>query len=226
VIGARVISVEQAIGAGCQYFVQHGTVDMDRVAVALAVSRATLYRVISSRDRLLSEVLWRLAKQSMDRARALRTRDGIDGVLEVVRTISDELLDSKPLRHFIANEPEAATRVLMTPAGGLHRRSVAAVKELFDEAAPSGPWIVDDRDNLAYLLVRIVESLYFAELLAGTPPDRDLAERTVRALMVQACTPRQSRLARAIDAASCLIWTAMPALCYDGRLSLGSLCGL
>ena len=224
-VGTRVISVDQTVSAGCQYFLQHGTVDMDQLAVAMAVSRATLYRVISSRDRLLGEVLWQLAKQGMDRARARRTQDGIEGVLEVVRQFSDELLDSKPFRRFIANEPEAATRVLFSPAGGLHRRGVKAVKELFDEAAPAGPWIVDDWDNTAYLLVRIVESQYFAEMLAGTPPDRDLAERTIHALMVQACTPRRSRLARTIDAASCLMWTSVPALLCDGRLTLASLCG-
>jgi AcrR family transcriptional regulator len=204
-----VISVEQVISAGCRYFLQHGSVDMDEVALALAVSRATLYRVINSRDRLLGEVLWQLAERSLDRARARRTRTGIEGVLDVVGRFSDEILDSRPLRHFIATEPEAATRAFFTPAGGgLHRRSVKAVKELFDEAAPPGPWIVDDRDNIAYLLVRIVESLCFAELLAGTPPDRDLAERTIRALLVQACTPRQSRTQRVVDAMSCLMWTS------------------
>jgi AcrR family transcriptional regulator len=222
-VGARVITEEQAISGGCQYFLRHGTVDMDQVAVALSVSRATLYRVISSRDRLLSEVVWRIVKQSMDRARALRTQSGIDGVVEVVRSFSDELLDSNPLRHFIAAEPEAATRVLMAPAGGLHKRSVTAVKELFDEAAPSRPWIVDNRDNLAYLLVRIVESLYFAELLAGAPPDRDLAEAAVRALMTEACTPRPSRMTKILDAASCLMWTSLPALLYDGPLAFAPL---
>ena len=226
-VGARVINVEQATSAGCRYFLQHGTVDMDKVALALAVSRATLYRVINSRDRLLGEVLWQLAEQSMDRARARRSRTGIEGVLDVVRQFSVELLDSQPFRHFIATEPEAATRVLFTPAGGgLHRRSVKEVKELFDEAAPCGPWIVDDRDNLAYLLVRIVESLCFSELLAGTPPDRDLAERTLRALLVQACTPRQSRTRTVVDAASCLMWTSMPAIFCDGRLTLSALAGL
>ncbi len=226
-VGARVISVEQVTSAGCAYFRQHGTVDMDELALALAVSRATLYRVINSRDRLLGEVLWHLAEESMDRARARRSGNGIEGVLDVVRRFSDELLDCRPLRHFIATEPEAATRVLFTPAGGgMHRRSVKAVKELFDEAAPPGPWIVDDRDNLAYLLVRIVESLPFAEVLAGTLPDRDLAGRTIRALLVQACMPRQSRRHKVVDAASCLMWTSVPAMLDEGRFALAALTGL
>lgn len=213
--------------AGRRYFLDHGTIDMDELALALSVSRATLYRVINSRDRLLGEVLWQLAERTMTRARETRTRDGIEGVLDVIRIVSDGLLDSKPFRNFLTNEPEAATRVLFTPAGGVHRRAVKLVRELFAEAAPAeGPWIVGDHDNLAYLVVRIVESLYFAELLAGMPPDRDLAERTTRALILQACTPRRSPVVKAVDAASYLIWSSVPALLCDGRLSLATLGGL
>ena len=219
--------MDQVTAAGRQYFLQHGTIDMDELALVLSVSRATLYRVINSRDRLLGEVLWQLAERSMNRARQTRTRDGVEGVLDVVRVFSDWLLDSKPFRNFLANEPEAATRVLFTPAGGVHRRAVQLVKALFVEAQPAeGPWIVGDHDNLAYLVVRIVESLYFAELLAGMPPDRDLAERTTRALILQACTPTRSRAMKAVDAASYLIWTSVPALLCDGRLSLASFSGL
>jgi AcrR family transcriptional regulator len=222
-----VVSVEQVTEAGCRYFLEHGTIDMDELAVSLAVSRATLYRVINSRDRLLGAVLWELAERTMARARRRHTGDGIEGVLDVVRTFSDGLLDSKPFRQFLATEPEAATRVLFTPAGGVHRRAVKLVKELFEERTPAdGPWIVGDRDNLAYLVVRIVESLYFAELLAGMPPDRDLAERTTRALILQSCAPPsfapQSRAMKTIDAASALIWTSLPALLCDGGLTLAA----
>jgi AcrR family transcriptional regulator len=222
-----VVSVEQVIAAGCRYFLEHGTVDMDEVAVALSVSRATLYRVINSRDRLLGEVLWQLAEKTMARASEVRTRDGVEGVLDVIRHFSDGLLDSKPFRSFLANEPEAATRVLFTPAGGVHRRAVQLVKELFDEAAPEdGPWIVGDRDSLAYLVVRIVESLYFAELLAKMPPDRELAERTTRTLLLEACGPRRSGTLRAIDAASAVIWTSLPVVLCDGGLTLATLARL
>ena len=221
------ISVDQVTAAGRRYFLEHATIDMDELALALSVSRATLYRVINSRDRLLGEVLWQLAERTVTRARQTRTRDGIEGVLDVIRIVSDGLLDSKPFRTFLANESEAATRVLFTPAGGVHRRAVKLMKELFAEAEPAdGPWIVGDHDNLAYLVVRIVESLYFAELLAGMPPDRDLAERTTRALILQACTPRRSAAMKAVDAASYLIWTSVPALLCDGRLSLASFGGL
>ena len=52
------MSLDQVADAGCEYFLNHATIDMDELALTLAVSRATLYRVVNSRDRLLGEVLW------------------------------------------------------------------------------------------------------------------------------------------------------------------------
>jgi hypothetical protein len=212
-----VITLEQAVDAGCDHFLRHGTLDMEAVAPALAVSRATLYRVVSSRDRLLGEVLWRLAERALDHARARRKQDGIEGVLEVVRCFARQVLATRALRTFIAREPQTATRVLATPDGGVHRRAIEAVMCLFEEVglprrspydlATAG--LVEDPERVAYLLVRIVESLCFAEV-AGTKPDLDLTEQTVRGLLVRACTPRQSRVSRFLDAAMCLVWTSVP----------------
>ena len=227
--GARVITVEQAVEAGCRYFLRHGTLDMEAVALHLAVSRATLYRVVSSRDALLGEVLWRLTERCLDRSRARRTREGIDGTLEVVRTFARHALASRALRGFVAQEPQTATRVL-GPDGVVHRRAIEATLALFDEVglgkrSPydlSTPGLVEDPTRVAYLLVQLVESLCFAEL-AGTRPALDLTEQTVRGLLVRACTPRQSKATRLMNAAMCLVWTSVPdVLLRDGGVTLAA----
>lgn len=227
--GTRVITTEQAITAGCQYFVDHGTVDMDGLAVRLAVSRATLYRVMSSRDRLLAEVLWRLTSETLSRAKASRTGEGIDGVIEVTSAFMRAALASKALHRFVAHEPEAAVRVLSTPAGGVQRRGVAALRELFEETGLCGPspnggpgmHLVDDPDEVAYLVLKIVESVCCATPLTGTRPDPDLAEESIHALLVRACTPRPSRARRFMHAGVCLVWTTLPdALLTESRLPL------
>jgi hypothetical protein len=197
---------------------------MESVAPALAVSRATLYRVVGSRDRLLGEVLWRLADDCLEHARSRRKQDGIEGVLEVIRCFSRQIVASRPLRQFIAREPETAARVLGSPDGGVQRRAIEAVVCLFEEVglsrrSPDRPTsgLVDDPRRVAYLLVRIVESLCFAEP-AGTRPDLDLNEQAVRGLLVSACTPRRSGASRFMDAAMCLMWTSVPdALLNEGR---------
>jgi hypothetical protein len=227
--GTRVITAEQAITAGCRYFLDHGTVDMDALALRLAVSRATLYRVMNSRDKLLAEVLWRLCADTLTHARTRRVSDGIDGIIEVVRAFVRLTLASKPLHRFIAEEPEAAVRVLSTPASGVHQRGIAALRDLFVEAGLCGPSpnggpglrLVEDPDEVAYLTLRIVESVCCAAPLSGTRPDPDLAEESIRALLVRACTPRQSRARRFMHAGVCLVWTSLPdALLTESRLPL------
>jgi hypothetical protein len=183
-VARRVVSREQVVLAGCHYFLRHATLDMDDLAVQMSISRATLYRVVHGRDRLLADVLWRLAENALRRARKERTEYGVEGVLEVGRRFSAHLLDSKPFRTFLMSEPDAAARVLLTATGGVHHRAVQAQKEIFLEATPPGLlWLTGDLDSLAYLLVRIFESTFYADLLASRQPDGELAERAIRAVL-------------------------------------------
>lgn len=188
----RVVSREQVVVGASRLFLCTGTVDMDRLAVALAISRATLYRVVHSRDELLSDVLWHLADGVLTRARQERTQQGVNGVLEVGRGFSRRVVASRAFRRFLADEPETASRVLFTAAGGVQAKAVEAAKRVFLEAAPPDgpqPWLAGDLDQLASLYVRILESMYYGELLHGVAPDPDLVEHAARALLQRAAAP-------------------------------------
>jgi AcrR family transcriptional regulator len=178
----RVVSREQVVRGGCRFFLRHGTVDMDRLAAGLAISRATLYRVVSGRDVLLADVLWQLGERTLAEARRERRSTGADGVLEVTRLFVDRLRESAPFRAFLRAEPETAARVLFHASCGVHRRVVSAQKEILLEArAAAEPSAA--LDQIAYLYVRIVESEVYAELLGGSPVDPELAERATRAVL-------------------------------------------
>ena len=183
----RVVSERDVVRGGCRYFLRHGTLEMDALASSLAISRATLYRVVHSRDRLLGDVLWDLGEKMLDRARAERTASGPEGVIEITRRFCGYLLRAEPFLAFLRTEPKTATRVLFTPSGGVHARAVAAQKEILSEAARRGELrLVGDLDHLSYLYVRIIESTLYAELLTGQQRDLPLAERTIRSLLHQA----------------------------------------
>jgi len=183
----RVVSERDVVRGGCRYFLRHGTLEMDALASSLAISRATLYRVVHSRDRLLGDVLWDLGEKLLDRACAERTASGAEGVIEITRRFCGYLLRAEPFLAFLQTEPKTATRVLFTPSGGVHARAVAAQKEILSEAASRGELrLVGDLDHLSYLYVRIIESTLYAELLTGQQPDLPLAERTIRSLLHQA----------------------------------------
>ncbi|MFC7531580.1 QsdR family transcriptional regulator [Actinoplanes sp. GCM10030250] len=179
--GRRVVSDDEVTRAGCRFFLRYGTVDMDRLAAVMCISRATLYRVSHGRDRLLGEVLWRLAERMLSDARRRRTRSGVDGALEITHRFTRGLLASEPFLRFIAAEPEAAARVLLTSAGGLTGRVVVAQQEIFEELGLAGAGA-----DLAYLYVRIIESALYAELVAGRPADLGVAQRAARTLLLAA----------------------------------------
>lgn len=180
----RVVARGHVVHGACRFFLRHGTVDMDALAQDLSVSRATLYRVVGSRDGLLADVLWELAEHLLDRARRRRTRAGVDGVLEITRYFVTALRGSAPFGDFLRTEPETARRLLT--GGCVHRRAVLAQRNILLEAGEGGLlWPRSGIDDLAYLYVRVVESALYAELLSSRKPDFALAERTARAVLRQ-----------------------------------------
>jgi AcrR family transcriptional regulator len=180
----RVITYERVVAGARRQFLREGTIDMDELAHELAVSRATLYRAVDGRDRLLGDVLWSHAEGAFERARRGVGRSGIDAILEVSRRFAEEVMSAEPFRRFLEREPQTALRVLLTPAGGVHDRAVAMQRAIFADAlAGCEDELPGDLDSLAYLYVRLHESILYADLMSGRRPDPDVAERSVRALL-------------------------------------------
>jgi AcrR family transcriptional regulator len=180
----RVITYEAIVAGARRHFLREGTIDMEQLAHELAVSRATLYRAVDGRDRLLGDVLWSLAERTYEEARSAVTCRGVDAILEISHRFTESVTTSGPFRRFLEEEPQTALRVLLTPAGGVHARAVALHREIFAEAFDGQ----DDRpvghlDTFAYLYVRLRESILYADIMSGRQPDPDVAERAVRALL-------------------------------------------
>jgi AcrR family transcriptional regulator len=177
-----VVSRSRVIDGACRHFQRQATVDMPTVASELAVSRATLYRVVGSRDALLGDVLDRLSRQMFLAVLPNPTPKDIDGVLELTRQYGDQVLANEPFRRFLRVEPQTAARVLFTPTGGVHRRAVKVQRAVLAGVRPG--WPEEDLDGLAYLYVRLIESGLYAELLAERRPDLDRSLRAARALLL------------------------------------------
>jgi AcrR family transcriptional regulator len=180
----RVITYEAVVAGARRHFLREGTIDMEELARELAVSRATLYRAVDGRDHLLGDVLWSLAERTYEHAREGVAGGGIEAILEVSRRFTAVLTSSEPFRRFLEREPQTALRVLLTPAGNVHARTVALQREIFAEAfAGHEAELPGDLDSLAYLYVRLRESVLYADLMSGGHPDPDVADRAVRALL-------------------------------------------
>ena len=109
---------------------------------------------------------------------------GVDAILEISDRFTETLTAAGPFRRFLECEPQTALRVLLTPAGGVHERAVALQREIFAEAFRGREDEVGgDLDTLAYLYVRLRESILYADIMSGRYPDPEVARRAVRALL-------------------------------------------
>jgi AcrR family transcriptional regulator len=184
----RVITYPVALRAARHRFVGSGALSMDRLTADLWVSRATLYRVVGSRDKLLGDVLWQLAGRTLEIARLDADAEGLRGVdklLRVAQRFDDEVGSFEPLQAYLAAEPEDATRVLFGVTARVHRRTVAAWTDLLAEELRAGaiePLSSGTREA-AFALVRIGESVLFGSMLAGVEPDLRLADRLRRSVL-------------------------------------------
>jgi hypothetical protein len=180
----RVVSYDEVVHGGARHFLARGGLAMDDLAVELAVSRATLYRVAGTRDRVLGDVLWHLGSRTLADAFRGRSASGVTGVVEVTRRFCHALARSRPFRQFLAQEPQTAARVLLTPAGRVHERFVLAQARIFRDCLdlPAAPTDTELRGR-AYLYVRIVESVLYGDMLYGGTPAPAVANRMLRAVL-------------------------------------------
>lgn len=178
------VTLDQVVAHGRDLLLVGGAVDMDTLAERAAVSRATLYRVVGSRDRLLTEVVWSLTERLLLRSCREAGGEGIDRVLEITRHFLD-VSRSLTFQQFLRDDPETAARVLFG-ADGVHPRVVTAQRAIF-VGAGLGP--AERLDEAAYLYVRLVESSLYANLLVGTSMEDSVAERAARAVLAQMLRP-------------------------------------
>lgn len=185
-MGGRVLTHAHALRAAERMFDADGAVDLAELAQQLSVSRATLYRVIGSRERLLGDVLWWQGQRVMDYAAAqVAALEGAERLVQLACVFNERLISYAPLRKFLRDDPVLAHHVLFLPEARVHTRFVALWRDLFVEAAARGEITLPfDVDELAFLWVRTGESMLYADLMSGLEPRVELAERVQRLLLL------------------------------------------
>src|SRR3954454_19211921 len=85
-------------------------VDMTSLAVELGVNRVTLYRWVGSREQLLVEVVWSLARRTLDDLVAAHPR-GEGRVVKILMGFLEATLAHPGMQRWLAEEGESAMRV-------------------------------------------------------------------------------------------------------------------
>jgi AcrR family transcriptional regulator len=165
--------------------------DMRSLAAQLGIGRATLYRKVGSRDRLLGELLWFMTRHEI--AQALRKGDGSRGAERIVSLVGAfmEGAHARPaLRRLLDAEPEIALRILTSKYGPVQRGVIGVVRRLLDQEEAAGALRLNiDPDTLAYVIVRIGETFLYGDVIAGHPVDIGQATEVVARLLVGSSAP-------------------------------------
>ena len=168
--------------------------DMGMLAARLGTSRATLYRWVGSKERLLGEVCWTFADAAMDEARAQVKGSGPGYVADIVEHYMRSAQGFAALHQFIEQDPEYALKVLTSKHSPMQRRSILAVHRILTEQVEAGAIVPAlDLDSLSYLIVRIVESFLYSDVITGSEPDVAKAGDAIFALLNAPPTPRKRK---------------------------------
>jgi AcrR family transcriptional regulator len=165
-------------------FLSPARLDMSALADELGVNRVTLYRWVGSRDRLLVNVVWSLAHETITRIDAEVASGAPDRVVEVVTRFLEAVIGNAGMQRWLAEEGEHAMRLLTRHETDFQPRLIATIQELLARETAAGRLDVPvDLHDLAYVIVRLIESYTYLDLITGERPDARRAEPILRMLL-------------------------------------------
>ena len=157
-------------------------IDMSALATDLGVNRVTLYRWFGSRDRFLVEVLWSLARRTLDDIEAAVDARGGERIVEIVNRFLEAVIANAGMQRWLAEEGEHAMRLLTRHETGFQPRLIEAIERLLCEES-DGLDLPVDLHELAYVIVRLIESYTYLDLITGEHADARRAEPILRMLL-------------------------------------------
>jgi AcrR family transcriptional regulator len=160
-------------------------IDMTAMAQALGVNRVTLYRWVGSREQLLVETVWSLAARTLERAVAeTAAPPGPERIAGVVTRFLEIVIADRGMQRWLAEEGELAMRLLTRHEPGFQPRLIAAVEALLVHDRDHGTLDLPvDLHELAYVIVRLIESYTYLDLITGERPEARRAEPILRMLL-------------------------------------------
>jgi AcrR family transcriptional regulator len=177
-------TLEDGLRLGRKKFLAAQRIDVSAVADELGINRVTLYRWIGSRDQLLVEIVWSLARYTLAAADAATNDQGAERIVRVVTRFLDTVISNPGMQHWLAEEGEHAMRLLTRHQTNFQPRLIGAIEDLLTEEAHAGRLDLPvDLHELAYVIVRLIESYTYLDLITGEHPDALRAQPILRMLL-------------------------------------------
>ncbi len=175
---------DDAVALARQWFLDCRRIDISAVAEALGVNRVTLYRWFGTRDRFLVEVVWSLAEGVLEQIDAELDAGGPERVVTLAVGLLDAALANPGMRRWLAEEGEHAMRVLSRRETEFQPRLIAYFEAVLAQEHAAGRLALPvPGSELAFVVVRLLESYAYLDLLTGEPADAQRARPILRMLL-------------------------------------------
>lgn len=165
-------------------FLRQQRIDMSVLAEQLEISRVTLYRWVGSREQLLVEVTWSLTEFTIGELGREVRATGSERVVRIAAGFLGRVIENPGMKHWIATEGELAMRLMTRHDTGFQPRVIEAFRQILQEEADAGRMSLPaDLDEVAYVIVRIIESYTYLNIITGQEPNIEKAEGVLRLLL-------------------------------------------
>jgi AcrR family transcriptional regulator len=159
-------------------------IDMSALADELGVNRVTLYRWVGSREQLLVEVVWSLGSRTLSNVDKRVRAKGAERIVRVVTRFLEDVISNEGMRRWLAEEGELAMRLLTRHDTDFQPRLIEAIEAMLREESDAGRLDLPvDLHEVAYVIVRLIESYTYLDLITGEQPDARRAEPVLRLLL-------------------------------------------
>jgi AcrR family transcriptional regulator len=172
-----------AFRVATQLYLAGEKIDMLHLAEKLGIGRATLYRWVGDRDKLLTEVIWSATKASLDPIAGGISSRGFARLDALFGQQLEFIAQAPALSAFLAHEGAAGIHLLTHPSG-IHSRHVLAGIELVNAEVNAGHFRSPiDPETLIESVVGLSEHFLYADVLGGFRPQVARARAAISLLL-------------------------------------------
>ena len=174
----------RAIGLARAKLMAGERLDINGIAAELGIDRTTLFRWVGNRDQFVVSAIISITVPTLRNLIAAAPESGGAKIAWVAGEYARASIEPEWFRSWLEADPERALRLLTSKASHLQRHVVAEFEQLLEHEYGDRP----DRaplpiPDLSYLILRIVESFVFSDLISGDEPDWTNVRPAVAALL-------------------------------------------
>jgi AcrR family transcriptional regulator len=158
-------------------------IDMARLADELEIGRATLYRWVGDREKLLTEVIWGATKASLDRIAFRLETNGYQRLNALFGEQLEVVAKSNALTSFLSHEGSSGIQLLTKPRGVHTRHVLAGVEHVYAEIDKGVYQSPIDPETLVESIISLSEHFLYADFLGGFSPKVTSAQAAISLLL-------------------------------------------